>query len=163
MQVRYRYGPCKSILVNLICPPIDVINQNGNLVNTPVLRQFLDSEAHRHINTDSDSELLLNVLADNLQKTGKARINEEDIFNAIGDLTRVCVGAYACITMLAGFGLIVFRDPNGIRPVGFATRQGSRSGLDYLVASESVVAQGLGFGEWEDVKAGMYSTLLGRV
>ncbi|WVO17844.1 amidophosphoribosyltransferase [Cryptococcus depauperatus] len=127
---------------------------NGNIVNTPALRQFLDVDAHRHINTDSDSELLLNILADNLQKTGKFRINEEDIFTAIGDLTKTCIGAYACVAMIAGFGLVVFRDPNGIRPAGIATRKGARGGLDYLVASENVVAQGLGFSQWEDVKAG---------
>ncbi|WVQ71231.1 amidophosphoribosyltransferase [Cryptococcus sp. DSM 104548] len=127
---------------------------NGNIVNTPALRQFLDVDAHRHINTDSDSELLLNIFANNLQKTGKFRINEEDIFTAIGDLTKTCVGAYACVAMIAGFGLVVFRDPNGIRPAGIATRKGARGGLDYLVASENVVAQGLGFSDWEDVKAG---------
>lgn len=56
--------------------------------------------------------------------------------------------------MLAGFGLIAFRDPNGIRPIGWATRQGARGGLDYMTASESVVAQGLGFSDWQDIKAG---------
>ncbi|KAK8865862.1 amidophosphoribosyltransferase [Kwoniella newhampshirensis] len=131
-----------------------VFAHNGNIVNTPALRQFLDVDAHRHINTDSDSELLLNILANNLQKTGKFRINEEDIFTAIGDLTKTCTGAYACVGMLAGFGLIAFRDPNGIRPAGIATRKGGRGGTDYLVASESVVAQALGFDGWEDIKAG---------
>lgn len=133
-----------------------VFAHNGNLINTPQLRQFLDADAHRHINTDSDSELLLNVLANNLQKTGKARINEEDIFTAVGDLTKACKGAYACVAMLAGFGLIAFRDPNGIRPVGLATRPSATTstGTDYLVSSESVVADALGFSQWEDVKAG---------
>jgi amidophosphoribosyltransferase len=129
-------------------------SQNGNLINTASLRQFIDAEAHRHINTDSDSELLLNIFANNLQKTGKFRINEEDIFTAISDLMKTCKGAYASIAMLAGFGLIVFRDPNGIRPCGLATRAGVRGGTDYLVASESVVGQGLGFHGWDDVKAG---------
>ncbi|WOO83871.1 Amidophosphoribosyltransferase [Vanrija pseudolonga] len=127
---------------------------NGNLINTPALRQYLDADAHRHINTNSDSECLLNILADNLQKTGKFRINEEDIFKAIGDLMSTVKGAYACVAMLAGFGLIAFRDPNGIRPVGIATRKGARGGVDYLIASESVVAQGLSFDGWDDVKAG---------
>jgi amidophosphoribosyltransferase len=81
-------------------------------------------------------------------------INEEDIFTAIGDLLKTCTGAYACVGMLAGFGLIAFRDPNGIRPIGWATRQGARGGLDYMTASESVVAQGLGFSDWQDIKAG---------
>ncbi|GMK55479.1 hypothetical protein CspeluHIS016_0205350 [Cutaneotrichosporon spelunceum] len=127
---------------------------NGNLINTVELRQFLDADAHRHVNTDSDSELMLNILANNLQKTGKFRINEEDIFTAIGDLMKQCKGAYACVGMLAGFGLIAFRDPNGIRPVGFATRKGARLGIDYVVASESVAAQALSFENWEDIKPG---------
>jgi amidophosphoribosyltransferase len=96
----------------------------------------------------------LNVLADNLQKTGKFRINEEDTFKAVGDLMAACKGAYACVGMLAGFGLIAFRDPNGIRPVGLATRKGARGGIDYLVSSESISAQALGFDGWEDIKAG---------
>ncbi|KAG9012080.1 amidophosphoribosyltransferase [Tulasnella sp. JGI-2019a] len=128
---------------------------NGNLINTSSLKQFLDADAHRHINTDSDSELLLNIFANNLQKTGKFRINEEDIFTAIGDLMRQCKGAYACVAMLAGFGIIAFRDPNGIRPVGMGKRKSSSgTGYDYLFASESVVADASGFTQWEDVKAG---------
>ena len=82
------------------------------------------------------------------------RINEEDIFTAMKSTMASCRGAYACVAMLAGFGLIAFRDPNGIRPLGIATRQGQRGGTDYLAASESVVAQGLGFSDWQDVKNG---------
>jgi amidophosphoribosyltransferase len=92
---------------------------------------------------------LLNILANNLQKTGKFRINEEDIFNAIRDLMSEAHGAYACVAMLAGFGIIAFRDPNGIRPIGFARR-----GDDWIVASESVVADAAGFTEWTDVRPG---------
>lgn len=62
----------------------------------------MDQDAHRHINTDSDSELLLNIFADNLQKTGKVRINEEDIFTAIKGIYDVCHGGYACVAMIAG-------------------------------------------------------------
>ncbi|KAG8904510.1 amidophosphoribosyltransferase [Tulasnella sp. 403] len=131
-----------------------VFAHNGNLINTDNLKQFLDADAHRHINTDSDSELLLNIFANNLQKTGKFRINEEDIFTAIGDLMQDCKGAYACVAMLAGFGIIAFRDPNGIRPVGFAKRRGASGGTDYVCSSESVVADASGFGSWEDVQAG---------
>jgi len=67
-----------------------------------------------------------------------------------------CKGAYACVAMLAGFGIIAFRDPNGIRPVGVAVRKAESGGRDYMVASENVVADAGGFGEWEDVKPGWY-------
>jgi amidophosphoribosyltransferase len=90
-----------------------------------------------------------------LQKTGKFRINEEDIFTAIGDLMVQVKGAYACVAMLAGFGIIAFRDPNGIRPVGMAARRRPITGpTDYLFSSESVVADASGFSDWEDVKPG---------
>ncbi|PPQ93285.1 hypothetical protein CVT25_015283 [Psilocybe cyanescens] len=130
-----------------------VFAHNGNLINTESLMQFMDHTAHRHINTASDSELLLNMFAYNLQQTGKFRINEEDIFTAIGGMMAQVKGAYACVAMLAGFGIIAFRDPNGIRPVGIATRK-SGTGLDYIIASESVVADAGGFTEWEDVNPG---------
>lgn len=130
-----------------------VFAHNGNLINTEVLMQYLDATAHRHINTASDSELLLNIFANNLQQTGKFRINEDDIFNAIGGLMEQCKGAYACVAMLAGFGVIAFRDPNGIRPVGMAKRQ-TPGGHDYLFSSESVVADAGGFTNWEDVNPG---------
>ncbi|KAG2343296.1 amidophosphoribosyltransferase [Suillus weaverae] len=130
-----------------------VFAHNGNLIDSPSLLQYMDATAHRHINTSSDSELLLNLFANNLQKTGKFRINEDDIFTAVGGLMRQCTGAYACVAMLAGFGIIAFRDPNGIRPVGMASRR-TNTGRDYLFASESIVADALGFSEWEDVKPG---------
>jgi amidophosphoribosyltransferase len=128
--------------------------QNGNLINTAELKHFLDADAHRHINTDSDSEVLLNIFANNLQKTGKFRINEEDIFTAIGDLMKICKGGYACVAMLAGFGIIAFRDPNGIRPVGMAGRKTANGRSDYMFASESVVADASGYTDWQDVQAG---------
>ncbi|KAG0091248.1 amidophosphoribosyltransferase [Podila epicladia] len=126
---------------------------NGNLVNAEELRVFLDQDAHRHINTDSDSELLLNIFANNLQKTGKVRINEEDIFTAIKGIYDVCQGGYACVAMIAGFGIIGFRDPHGIRPIGFAKRS-SPKGTDYMFASESVVCDGCSFSDFDDLKPG---------
>jgi amidophosphoribosyltransferase len=113
----------------------------------------MDTTAHRHINTASDSELLLNIFADKLQQTGKFRINEEDIFNAIGALMEEVKGGYACVAMLAGFGIIGFRDPNGIRPLGMATRHSS-GGQDYIISSESVVADACSFTSWQDIVAG---------
>ncbi|ORX53233.1 amidophosphoribosyltransferase [Hesseltinella vesiculosa] len=130
-----------------------VLAHNGNLTNAEELREFLDKIAHRHINTDSDSEFMLNVLANNLQKTGKFRINQEDIFTAIKDLHRQIRGAYACVAMIAGFGIIGFRDPHGIRPLVLGRRK-TVAGYDYMMASESVVLEALGFTDVEDVKPG---------
>jgi amidophosphoribosyltransferase len=119
----------------------------------------MDEVAHRHINTSSDSELLLNIFAANLNDTGKFRINEEDIFVAVGGLMAQARGAYACVAMLAGFGIIAFRDPNGIRPLGIACRDTAAQGKDWLCASESAVADVAGFVDWEDVRPGTPETL----
>ncbi|KAI9509597.1 amidophosphoribosyltransferase [Russula earlei] len=127
---------------------------NGNLINTTTLLQFMDAVAHRHINTSSDSELLLNIFADRLNDTGKFRINEEDIFVAVGGVMSQARGAYACVAMLAGFGIIAFRDPNGIRPLGVGCRKKQGGAMDWLCASESAVADVAGFLDWEDVRPG---------
>lgn len=136
-----------------------VLSHNGNTVNQDELRHMLDSEAHRHVNTDSDSELLLNLFAHHLQRTGKFRINEDDIFDALTSMMHETVGAYACVAMIAGFGIIGFRDPHGIRPLGMCSRAAERElpgghGLDYCFASESVVGDALGFEQFEDVRPG---------
>ncbi|SCU98703.1 LAMI_0F15940g1_1 [Lachancea mirantina] len=130
------------------------LGHNGNLVNTLSLRRYMDEDVHRHINTDSDSELLLNLFASELEKHNKYRVNNEDIFLALEGVYRLCRGGYACVGMLAGFGMIGFRDPNGIRPLLFGERSYPDGTKDYMLASESVVLKASGFNVYRDLAPG---------
>lgn len=131
------------------------LSHNGNLVNSIELRQHLDEVVHRHINTDSDSELLLNIFAAELDKFNKLRVNNGDLFSALTGTMNKIRGAYACVAMLAGYGIIGFRDPNGIRPLLFGERINANDGSkSYMLASESVVLKAHGFNNFKDVKPG---------
>ncbi len=126
---------------------------NGNLTNTEQLKEELYRQDQRHINTDSDSEILLNVFAHELQQLGKLRITADDVFNAVAKVHQRCRGAYAVVVMIAGFGVLAFRDPHGIRPVVFGERK-TEQGTDFMIASESVALDVLDFETTRDIEPG---------
>lgn len=126
---------------------------NGNLTNAKQLAEDIYRTDMRHLNTRSDSEVLLNVLAHELQIRHKIHPQAADIFAAISNVHKRCKGAYAVTAMIPNVGMIAFRDPNGIRPLVVGQRQTER-GLDTMVASESVALDALGFGNCNDVAPG---------
>ncbi|MDO9168787.1 MAG: amidophosphoribosyltransferase [Methylobacter sp.] len=126
---------------------------NGNLTNTEELKKVLFIEDQRHINTDSDSEVLLNVFAHELQSLGKLHLTVDDVFQAVSGVHRRCRGAYAVVVMIAGFGILGFRDPHGIRPIVFGEKK-SEQGSEFMIASESVALDVLGFEMIRDVEPG---------
>jgi amidophosphoribosyltransferase len=126
---------------------------NGNLTNAGEIGEDLYKTDLRHINTNSDSEVLLNIFAHELQVLGKLVPTEEDIFTAVSAVHRRCKGAYAVVSMITGYGIVGFRDPFGIRPLCFGERE-SESGIEYMIASESVALQALGFTLIRDVMPG---------
>lgn len=126
---------------------------NGNLVNSAKLRSALYKADKRHLNTDSDSEVILNVFAHELNKADSLEPSSEDMFNAVSALHKRCSGAYACVALIAGYGLLGFRDPLGIRPLVMGTRV--RKGVtEYMLASESSALSSLGFELAGDVQPG---------
>ena len=127
---------------------------NGNLTNAEEIAKELYVEDMRHINTDSDSEVLLNVLAHEMQKLGVQHPNADDIFNAMTSVYQRIKGAYAVVAMITGYGILAFRDPNGIRPLIFGQRVAENGKFEYMVASESVALTAMGFDIVRDVKPG---------
>lgn len=126
---------------------------NGNLTNADRLKRDLFLEDLRHINTESDSEILLNVFAHELHHAGRLRIDEDDVFEAVAGVHRRCSGGYAAVAMIIGYGIVGFRDPHGIRPILFGKRETDK-GTEYIIASESVALDVLGFELIRDLEPG---------
>ena len=126
---------------------------NGNLTNSLELQADLFKEDMRHVNTGSDSEVLLNVFAHELQELGADRPEAEQIFKAVEEVHRRCSGGYAGIALIMGAGIVGFRDPLGIRPLIYGKKE-TASGVDYMLASESVALDALGYERIRDVKPG---------
>ncbi len=156
-HVRYPTAGCQSpqeaqpFYVN--SPYGICLAHNGNLTNAEALKEDLYRDDLRHINTDSDSEVLLNIFAHELQQLGKLRIGAEDIFNAVAGVHRRCRGGYSAIAMISGVGLVGFRDPHGIRPIVFGKRE-TDDGPEWIIASESVAIDALGFELVRDIRPG---------
>jgi len=126
---------------------------NGNLTNFDELAELLTREDRRHLATNSDSEVLLNVFAHELQTRVNGRPTPETVFDAVEAVHRRCKGGYAIVAMIIGFGIVAFRDPNGIRPLVLGERD-SGGTKDYMVASESVALDALQFGRARDLRPG---------
>ncbi len=126
---------------------------NGNLTNVEQLSREIYESDLRHINTNSDSEVLLNVFAHELARCGKLQPSQEDIFDAVRAVHKRCVGGYAAIAMVTGYGIVGFRDPNAIRPIVFGQRE-TENGVEYMIASESVSLDVLGFDLIRDLEPG---------
>jgi amidophosphoribosyltransferase len=126
---------------------------NGNLTNSEQLTRELFQDDLRHLNTDSDSEVLLNVFAHEMQTLGKLSPSPDDIFTAVAAVHQRCRGGYAAVALVVNYGVLGFRDPLGIRPLVVGVRH-SESGDEYMLASESVALDVLGFTLIDDVAPG---------
>ncbi|GGP24558.1 amidophosphoribosyltransferase [Silvimonas amylolytica] len=131
-----------------------VLAHNGNLTNDAQLKDEMYRTDLRHINTNSDSEALLNVFAHELQNRAQGfKLNADIIFEAVAAVHKRVKGAYAVVAIIAGYGLVAFRDPHGIRPLTIGAHE-TEEGTEYLVASESVALDTLGFKRMRDIDPG---------
>jgi amidophosphoribosyltransferase len=131
-----------------------VLGHNGNLTNSDALKEEMFRTDLRHINTGSDSEVLVNVLAHELEQASvKLRLEPQTMFTAVAAVHRRLKGAYAVVAMIAGYGVLAFRDPFGIRPLVIGYNE-TDTGTEYMVASESVALDALGYRLLRDVAPG---------
>ena len=137
---------------------------NGNLINAEALGEAIFREELRHADTESDSEILLNVFASELARAGRLTLDEDTIFDAVAGVHRRCAGGYAAVALIFGYGVVAFRDPCAIRPLCFGARE-TAAGMEYMVASESTALDTLGFERVRDLAPGeaMVLTLAGEV
>jgi amidophosphoribosyltransferase len=167
-HVRYPTAGCDSsaeaqpFFVN--APYGICLAHNGNLTNMIELAEVMIREDRRHLNTSSDSEVLLNVFASELQRVSTPRASAADIFTALEAVYRRVRGGYAVVAMIVGHGIVGFRDPNGIRPLVLGVRESAR-GREYMLASESVALDMTGFELLRDVGPGeaVFIDLAGRL
>jgi amidophosphoribosyltransferase len=137
--VNYPYGVCLA--------------HNGNLVNADELRRLVEQQDRRHLNTNSDSEVLLNVFAHELGQHATNGLKPQGILDAVEAVYRRCSGGYAVVAMIIGYGIVAFRDPHGIRPLVLGIRE-TAHGVERMVASESVALDAVGFELERDVLPG---------
>lgn len=130
------------------------ISHNGNLVNTEELAKELNKVNYRHLNTSSDSEVILNVFAHELQKAGSSNPSPDQIFTAVEKTHLRLKGAYSVLFMISGVGLVAIRDPKGIRPLILGKKDNDLIGSDYMIASESPALSALEFEIEGDLKPG---------
>ena len=126
---------------------------NGNLTNSKTLARELFHAEMRHLNTDSDSEVLLNIFAHELGKQRAILPSTKHFFQAVKKTHSRCHGAYAVLALITGFGLLAFRDPRGIRPLVIGERQG-KTQKEYIIASENSSFSALGYTTLRDVAPG---------
>jgi amidophosphoribosyltransferase len=149
----YNFAEAQPFYVN--SPFGIMLVHNGNLTNSESVRREMFEQDLRHVNTNSDSEVLLNVLAHELQAAAKGTaLDAETIFKAVAGVHRRVKGAYAVAAMIAGYGLVAFRDPYGIRPLVLGSNVGVSGKTEYMVSSESVALDTLGFSVEGDVAPG---------
>ncbi len=156
-HVRYPTAGCSSEFESqpfFVSSPFGIaLAHNGNLTNTDDLRKELLEKYFHHVNTNSDSEVLLNVFAVALRNQRPRNLTPEHVFGAVATVMRKCKGAYSCVALVGGHGILGFRDPHGIRPLQLGRR---KFGLkeEYMIASESSVFTALEYEFVRDVRPG---------
>lgn len=157
-------GPAQAQPLYVNSPYGIALAHNGNLTNAAELSADIFRDDLRHLNTDSDSEVLLNIFAHEMQSLHKMQPTADDVFAAVRGVHRRCRGAYAAVVMLVGYGIVGFRDRFGIRPLVLGKKR-TRKGYEHMLASESVALDSQGFSLVRDVAPGeaVYITQDGEV